>query len=137
MYIEANKDTNIRVLIEEDNAKEDKDKENKEVSDNEKLEILKEMHESPIGGQARMNKTYTRLRHFVNWKRVKNDVENFIQKCEKCQKNRMTQCHIRLPLTITDTPSTVFEKCTVDIVGPLSPSMAGNRYILTVQGELS
>jgi hypothetical protein len=62
------------------------------------------------------------------------DIEEYIQ---KCQENKMTQCHTRLPLTTTDTPSTVFEKCSTDIVGPLNPSMTGNRYILTVQDDLS
>jgi hypothetical protein len=38
---------------------------------------------------------------------------------------------------LTDTPSVVFEKCSVDIVGRLSTSELGNRYILTVQDDLS
>jgi hypothetical protein len=42
-----------------------------------------------------------------------------------------------MPLTIMDTPSAVFEKCIVDIVGPISPSEEGNRYILSVQDDLS
>jgi transposase InsO family protein len=50
--------------------------------------------------------------------------------------NKM-QCHTRMPLVITDTPSTVFEKCSIDIVGPFSPSGSQYRYILTVQNELS
>jgi len=49
----------------------------------------------------------------------------------------MTQCHTRMPLVITDTPSTVFEKCSINIVGPFSPSESQYRYILTVQDELS
>jgi transposase InsO family protein len=42
-----------------------------------------------------------------------------------------------MPLMLTDTPSVVFEKCSVDIIGPLSTSVSGNRYILTVQDDLS
>jgi transposase InsO family protein len=42
-----------------------------------------------------------------------------------------------MPFTITNTPSVVFEKCIEDIVGPISPSEEGNRYILTVQDDLS
>jgi transposase InsO family protein len=42
-----------------------------------------------------------------------------------------------MPLMLTDTPSVVFEKCSVDIVGPLSTSESGNRYILTIQDDLS
>jgi hypothetical protein len=68
---------------------------------------------------------------------MKEDIENFIRKCEKFQKNKLTQCHTRMLLTITDTPSVVFEKFIVDILGPISPSDEGNRYILTVQDDLS
>jgi hypothetical protein len=52
-------------------------------------------------------------------------------------KNKMTQCHTRMPLTITDTTSTVFEKCSIDIIGPFCSSRSQHRYILTVQDELS
>lgn len=69
--------------------------------------------------------------------RHENDVENYIKVCEKCQKNKMTQCHTRMPLMITDTPTTVFGKCSIDIIGPFSPSRLQYRYILTVQDELS
>jgi hypothetical protein len=90
------------------------------------------MHKSPIGGHVGMNRTYKRLRHFINWEGMKRDVEeySYIQKCEKCQKNKMMQCHTRWP-------STVFEKCTIDIVGPLNYSMIGYHYILTAQDDLS
>jgi hypothetical protein len=79
-----------------------------------------------------MNRTYKRLRHFINWEGMKCDVEEYIQKCEKCQKNKMMQCHTRLPLTKIDTLSTAFEKCMIDTVGHLDPSMIGNHYILTI-----
>jgi hypothetical protein len=38
-----------------------------ELSDKEKFGILKEMHESPIGGHIRMNRTYQRLKQYINW----------------------------------------------------------------------
>jgi cleavage and polyadenylation specificity factor subunit 1 len=42
-----------------------------------------------------------------------------------------------MPLVLTDTPSTVFEKFSVDIVGPFTLSSSRYRYILTVQDDLS
>jgi transposase InsO family protein len=41
-----------------------------------------------------------------------------------------------MPSTLTDTPS-VSERCSVHIIGPLSTTVSGNRYILTVQDDLS
>jgi hypothetical protein len=134
----ADEDKYVRVITEENcDVTENQDKKDKKFTAKEKMEILKEIHESPIGGHAGMNKTYKRFKHFINWQEMKHDVEEYIRKCEKCKKNKMTQCHTRLPLTITNTSSTVFEKCTVDIVGLLNPSMIANRYILTVQDGLS
>jgi hypothetical protein len=111
------------------------------LTDKEKLEILKELYETPIGGHIGMNKTYKRLKQYISWEGMKEDVETFIKKCEKCQKKKLTQYHTRqyhtrMPLTLTYTPSVVFEKCIIDIVGPLSPSREGNRYILTVQDDI-
>ena len=53
------------------------------------------------------------------------------------KKNKMTQYHTRMPLMITDTPSTVFENCSIDIIGPFCSSRSQHCYILTVQDELS
>jgi hypothetical protein len=53
------------------------------------------------------------------------------------KKNKLTQLHTRMPLTITATPSVEFEKCIVDIVGRISPRAEGNRLILTIQYDLS
>jgi hypothetical protein len=68
--------------------------------------------------------------------RNKDDVERYIRVCEKCQK-KITQYQTRMPLVITDTPFTVFEKCSIDIVGPFSPSGLQYRYMLTVEDKLS
>jgi hypothetical protein len=100
------------------------------------MEILREMHEFPIGGHVANNRTYKRLRHFINWEGTKRDVEAYIQKCEKCQKNKMMQCLTRLLSTTTDTSSSVFGKGTLHIVGHMNPRMKGYHYILTVQHEL-
>lgn len=40
-------------------------------------------------------------------------------------------------MKITYTPNRVFEKIQMDIVGPLSETIAGNKYILTWQNCLS
>jgi hypothetical protein len=40
-------------------------------------------------------------------------------------------------MEITTTTSKPFEKCALDIVGPLPETAKGNKYILTFQDELS
>ena len=43
----------------------------------------------------------------------------------------------KLLLQIADTPEVVWQKCRMDIVGPLTRTSEGNKYLLTFQDELS
>jgi len=44
---------------------------------------------------------------------------------------------IKMPLVITETSSKAFEKCALDIVGPLSITTSENKYLLTFQDDLT
>jgi len=102
----------------------------RDLSEKEKLEILKEIHDSPFGGHAVIIRTYRQLKQFIIWPGMKNDAENYFRFCEKCQENKMTQCHTSMPLMITDMFITVFGKYNIDIICPFSPSSSQYRYIL-------
>jgi hypothetical protein len=104
---------------------------NPELSEEDKLRILKEMHEHPLGGHLGMNRTYERVKQHVFWPKMKQEIENYIKHCEVCQKNKITQNKTKMPLQITSTPETVWEKCSLDILGPLSTTMNGNKYVLS------
>jgi hypothetical protein len=98
-----------------------------ELTKEERLAIFREMHDNPIGGHLGMNRTYDRVKRFTTWHGMKQKLEDYIRRCETCQKNKITQNKTKLPMKIT-TPEIVWEKCALDIVGPL---------ILTFQNELS
>jgi hypothetical protein len=106
-------------------------------SQEDKARILKELHENPTGGHLGMNRTYERIRLFSSWPGMKQEIEKYIRCCEVCQKNKITQNKTKMPLQITTTPDVVWEKSSLDIVGPLTTTLAGNRYLLTFQDELS
>jgi hypothetical protein len=103
----------------------------------EKQRIFQEMHNKPVGGHLGMNRTYDRIRLFTSWPGMKQEIEEYIKQCEICQKNKITQNKTKLPMKITTTPDSVWEKCALDIVGPLTPTLEGYRYVLTFQDELS
>jgi len=42
-----------------------------------------------------------------------------------------------MPLIITETSSKPFEKCALDVVGPLTVTTLGNKYLLTFQDDLT
>jgi hypothetical protein len=108
-----------------------------EITQEEKLKIFQEMHEKPTGGHLGMNRTYDRIKLFTSWSGMKQELEDYIRRCEICQKNKITQNKTKMPLQITTTPEVVWEKFSLDIVGPLTPTLEGNKYLLTFQDELS
>jgi len=70
------------------------------------------------------------------WPRITKDVEKYISKCEYCQKNKLFRKY-RAPLKITDTLDKPFKKCALNIVGPLTITSIGNKYILAFQNNLT
>jgi transposase InsO family protein len=84
-----------------------------------------------------MNRTDERVKLFVSWPGMKQEIDQYVRCCKVCQKNKITQNKTKMPLQITTTPDVAWEKCSLDIVGPLTTTMDGNRYILTFQDELS
>ena len=99
--------------------------------------IIAENHDSVVGGHKGETKTYERIRESYYWKNMKDDIHNYIQTCSSCQKKKLVRVKTKQPMQITDTPTKVFEKLQMDIVGPLPETETGNRYILTWQDCLS
>jgi hypothetical protein len=95
------------------------------------------MHDNPLGGHLGMNRTYDRVKLFTTWPGMKQELEEYILRCETCQKNKITQNKTKNPMTIKTTHELVREKCAVYIVDPLSQTLEVNKYALTFQDELS
>jgi hypothetical protein len=110
-----------------------------EPTKEEKLALFREMQDKPLGGHLGMNTTYDRIKRFATWPGMKKELEEYIRQCDVCQRNKITQNKTKLPMKITTTPEllVVWEKCALDIVGPLNQTAEVNRYVLTFQDELS
>jgi len=50
---------------------------------------------------------------------MKQELEEYIKRCDICQRNKITQNKTKLP-KVTTTPEVVWDKCAIDIVGPLN-----------------
>jgi hypothetical protein len=103
----------------------------------EKFAIIKEHHGSLIGGHRGVKQTIRRIRDNFNWVNIKSDVKDFIKTCEVRQKNKTRNSTVKQPMVITSTSSEPFEKIFLDIVGPLPNTFNGNKYILTIQDDLT
>lgn len=103
----------------------------KEIDD-----LIREYHCSMLGGHQGIAKTYAKLKNDFSFPKMLSTIRHFINRCEKCQKNKCGKPN-RIPMKITTTSSKPFEKVFMDIVGPLPCSSTGKRYILTMQDDLS
>ncbi|KAL4136285.1 hypothetical protein QTP88_007833 [Uroleucon formosanum] len=108
-----------------------------EFTDEEKLMIFKQCHDSIIGGHVGIHRTIKKMKTQFNWRGLKEDVIEYIKNCESCQKGKVANKKVKQPMLITSTSSEPFEKIFLDIVGPLVTTLSGNTYILTLQDDLT
>jgi len=108
-----------------------------EYTEDEKLIIFRQFHDSVLGGHAGVGKTIRKIKRQFNWPGLKADIKKYIKNCDSCQKNKVTNKKIKQPMVITTTSSRPFEKLFLDIVGPLVTKASGNNYILTMQDDLT
>lgn len=99
--------------------------------------IIRENHDSNIGGHKGVTKTYRRIRDRYYWPRMRTEIEKYIQLCRNCQVKKLVRKKTRQPMVLTDTPDAAFDKISMDIMGPLPTSHNGNSYILTIQDLLT
>jgi hypothetical protein len=84
-----------------------------------------------------MNKTYEAIRRYYLWPNMREEIEDYVRKCEKCQMNKTLRPKYKAPLEITTTARQPFERCALDVVGPLPETASRNNYILTFPDDLS
>ena len=100
------------------------------------LKLIKEFHDTPLGGHQGIQRTYKRLRKYYYFPKMLGMIERFIKSCESCQKNKVSPV-TKMPMMITTSSSKPFERVFLDIVGPLISSYRQNKYILTVMDDLT
>jgi transposase InsO family protein len=114
-----------------------KDDQEVDLDEDSKKQILYEFHDAPLGGHRGMNKTYKAIKAHYSWTNMRREIEDYVKKCQSCQVNKLLKPRKKAPMEITTTAVSPFERCSLDIVGPLPETEKGNKYILTFQDDLS
>jgi hypothetical protein len=99
--------------------------------------ILYEYHNSPVGGHRGMNRTVREIRKRYDWSNTKREIEGYVEKCQSCHVNKTLGPRHKFSMEITTTARKPFERCSIDIVGPTTETIKGNKYILTFQDDLT
>lgn len=105
-----------------------------EITKEEKKRIIEEYHDSTLGGHQGITRTYNRIKLKYSWPNMRQDIEEYIRKCDSCQRNKSHVKDLKkVPMQLSTELSRPFEQCALDIVGPLPISQNGNKYLLTFQ----
>lgn len=99
--------------------------------------IFRENHESSLAGHAGFLRTYRRIKENYKWTNMKSDIKNLIRHCQSCQTNKHENKTARAPMEITTTSERPFQRLAIDVVGPLDLTENGNKFIVTMQDDLT
>lgn len=100
------------------------------TSAEERSDILRENHISPLGGHRGIKKTLHRIRQNYFWPTIKGDVTDLVRRCPQCQTMKVTTRHTRQPMIITDSPARAMEKLSMDIMGHVAHTPSRRRLRL-------
>lgn len=98
--------------------------------------ILKEFHDSAVGGHSGFFRTYERISALLTWEGIKRHIQEYVQASEVCQRNKyqtLTPSGLLHPLPI---PTQVWSDLSMDFIGGL-PKTHGVDTILVVVDRLT
>ena len=103
-----------------------------------KNKIMHLVHRSPTAAHMGMRRTWQRARNNFWWPKMKQELEDFVARCEECGKNKHMNHPNVAPAVETSIPSEPLEEVMVDFVGPFQQALSHNyQYLLQVQDVLS
>jgi transposase InsO family protein len=100
------------------------------------MELIYMNHDHMLAGHLGVAKTYARLLRQYVWPGMKRDVEQHVKACLVCAKRKAYGSR-KAPLHPMPPAERVWEKIAMDIVGPVTESNNGNRYILVLSDYAS
>ena len=99
---------------------------------------LKTVHRGGLGGHMGQDRTWKRLRDSFYWKNMKQDVDEYIDDCEECGRNKHSTHPNKAPFQETNLPVVPLEHLQIDFAGPFPAAQTHPyRYVLQVIDVLS
>ena len=96
--------------------------------------ILHNLHSNILSGHFGIEATYNRARTRYYWPKLYKTIVEYIKSCDTCQRQGTTMSHEELhPIQVEES----FDHVGIDIIGPLSITPTGNRYIVVATEYLT
>lgn len=100
------------------------------VPDEHRRLVMYHMHDIPSSGHLGTDKMLAKIQQSFYWPAMKRDVESYCSKCHQCAGRKPAKPH-KSPMGSIPTLA-AFERCAVDIFGPLPRSRSGNAFVLVI-----
>lgn len=100
-------------------------------------EVLWKYHDDPLSAHSGINKTLEKIRRYLFWPNLVNDVKRYINSCEVCKSTKHPNVVMRPPLGDTGATHRFFQRLYVDFIGPYPRSRSGNIGIFIVLDHFS
>jgi hypothetical protein len=101
-----------------------------------KSTVLSELHATPTVGHSRFTKTYDRVKHSFFWDGMKQDIPNFVAKCEVCQCNKGETVKSLGTLQLLPIPLAIWKDISMEFITGL-PKSRNKSVIMVVVDHLS
>lgn len=59
--------------------------------ENERIQIIRDNHSTPVGGHKGVSKTYWRIKQKYYWSNLKAEIQTYIQNCRSCQTRKLAR----------------------------------------------
>jgi hypothetical protein len=99
-----------------------------------KSTVLSELHATPTTGHSGFTKTYDRVKCSFFWDGMKQDIHNFIAKCEVCQRNKGETVKSTGTLQPLSIPPAIWKDISMGFITGLPKS--GNKLVIMVVVDL-
>ncbi|XP_055863793.1 uncharacterized protein LOC129922301 [Biomphalaria glabrata] len=94
-----------------------------------RAKILNMAHDDPTAGHLGKKKVYAKIANKFFWPKMGKDIKNYVNSCTECAKQKTVT---RAPLEKSYKSHYFWDKIAMDIMGPLTTSSKGNKYILGI-----
>ena len=102
-----------------------------------RIPLIKEFHDSPLGGHFGHEKVYASMKRYFYWAGMKELIKRYIATCDLCQKNKSwNQKPLGLP-QVCNVPQERWDFVSTDFCGPFPTTKSGNDYVMVVTDHLS
>ena len=98
--------------------------------------LISTYHDAPQAGHQGSGITWRKLKRSFFWKGMRSDIDRYIKSCPSCQQRKgHGQC--KPPMQVFNPVSKPFERVSMDVMGPVTTSYSGAKYILVIVDHLT